>query len=230
MKRACLFAFLLSLTACTGTETGNPMLQPSVGYDELEPMGITPTIDASSATMTVDAMELIGCDGDADVPLYAERGFVDTVRGFATAPVLLVTAGEYCGLRITLARESECIGASCTPELAIHFTGRRNVDGLFFDMLDAELRTITLDGRFEISEELRGVVLTTDAESIAATLQIATTAAEPEGNIRIDAERNASRLPEFRAAFDAALALYRDADGDGTLSADERMATPLAVP
>ena len=53
---------------------------------------------------------------------------------------------------------------------------------------------------------------------------------ELDGSIVVSAEKNAALLERIEAQLPGALALYRDADGDGRLSMDEERAGPLSGP
>lgn len=142
----------------------------------------------------------------------------------------VVEAGRYCGLELTL-RRAKGTTAGVPPKLrgaSILVEGRRG-DGVRF-LVRSRLETTPWLGAlpaqgFEVADGTARLFLAVDAARWMAGLDLAAAEVTDDGStrvIRIDDKSNPELLAVFERNVAAGLSLFRDADGDGLLGADER--------
>lgn len=228
---------LAALTACTGTDVGNPItdLDFALYSEEFPPEDATAggLVSIDEAWVAVDRIRLrsaADCNGGAAIELEG----IFAVDLLAPGPIdelamLELPAGDYCRFELRWA-PSDAPGAG-PAELAgasLLLAGTA-ADGTPFVLRSDrgdELRLDAIDGAFTIDEATLGLFVGLSGSRLFAGVDLAS--AELTGGIaRIEDGSNDALLDRFEANVDEATDLFGDADGDGELDEPERE-VPLA--
>lgn len=228
----------LWLVGCAGTETGNPPVDGTLGYDAYssQPTQVALRSAEDDAPVVVDAAWLVLGDVRFDRPEHCGQhgsahvdvpglGAGDHAGTQAPATQVEFTSGRYCAVRVALQLPKQA-PAGAPAELAGHsilITGR--AEGRAFRVASALATPWMLSASdpagFELDDALSGVLLGFDVNAWLADVRWADVPLDGSGTRIVDAER----APELSAAFDAhvvqGVKLFRDRDGDGLLD-DER--------
>ena len=240
---ALAFTFAILASACNVTETGNPpfaarMALTSHSSDPATTAiapGIGSRFTVTSAWVSIGDIRFVRaaiCDvpGETEIDVPGPR-----VHDLALAPVPIdftIAGDDYCRVRVPLARTAAPLPAGAPPELddaSIVIVGRR-VDGTV--VLVRSRRTPEVDTRsrgapFALSEAANAVLLSFDVARWLAGVDVDAATIGTDGRAVIDDSQNRAQLDAFEANVEAALALYRDLDGNGQLEPAEAT-TPLA--
>ena len=237
----------LALFACVackgpqdGTDVGNGFTSLEArGYDALggAPRGLDLDggVRVDELWVSLDRLRFrpsTDCSGldervDLEGPFVAEL----IEGGFADGPVTLELApGPFCGFRTEFRKLTEADApASAPPELvgASVFARGTTADGLPFAVTSRQTQNVQLgarDGSFELGAN-ESLVLAVDVGRWLSALRLdQPPTGKPEGPIVIDDQQNADELREFEQSAASSAKLYRDADGDHALGAEERAA------
>lgn len=230
----------LVLVACDGTETGNPpmgavqlaLVAPDV------PVPAALTADPVTGVRVDEVWVSIGrikfvpggesCTEPGEADSDVREGLIAEVAAEGSVLSLPLPPGDYCRVRVRLARADEAPAA--LPELedqALVVRGVRG-DGVPFTIRSRAQPDVDLRSRgapFTLGDDAPALLLAFDARAWVAAVDLA--AAAPEGGvIVIDEQQNRDLLPAFDRAVAEGLSLHDDRDHDHRLSSEE--ATPLA--
>jgi hypothetical protein len=218
-----LLLALVAVACTSGTETGNPPTEHTVSIMALGRATTTQALELDQAWLSLHKLSLVPCAPDA-----ATVSTLDFPVDLFHDPPARVTfesaVSDYCGLHLEVAPS-----ASAMPEelsgLSAFVTGVRSDDARFElrSVLETSLDFTSADGAFDTSELVLGV----DPEPWFVDADIHGATVTPDGVALIDADDNPDILAAFEGDTALALALYADADGDGTLAGDEL--TPIAT-
>lgn len=230
MSRSSAFGLvaLLSLSGCFGTETGNPPFAPSVAADHGVPMGIVPQATLQEGWLALASVAFEGCDGgDAIVVRSAPAALaLEGEQSLETEPVL--DEGDYCALRLSRVVWTE--GAPAALEGSTLAIDAALSDGTPVRIRSTTAGTIRLSGEpFEMSADAGALLVFVDESLLFNALSFNDAVREADRSIVIDADTNAALLDRIEEQLPGSLFLYRDADADGRLGAEERAAGPLAT-
>jgi hypothetical protein len=224
----------LGLSACTGTETGNPSFVGKLGYDAYtsEPSVVALSLmreEEGAARVTVDNAWLVlgdvelqrGTDCAAGLHVHG-LGAGDHAGGQAEPTEFESAAGEYCGVRLPFAPAAVDAlpdGAPASLEKESILVRGTLADGVTFEIhsqLQESLSLRATAGEFVLDSAHANVVIGFD---VARWLRDLTwdDASESDGMIVVSASDNAVLLEQFEAALPEGIALFRDHDGDGKL-------------
>lgn len=221
----------LCLAGCFGTETGNPPFAPEVSGGSGGRMGIAPPISIEDGWMSIENVELVPeCDASASGTVVRHEAAALELGGrqaLETEPVL--EEGDYCVLSLervawTGADPRELTGYTLALDtLALggtHVRVRSDRTGTL---------RFTASAPFPMHPDEGGLLLFVDESLLFNAISLDGAEHEADGSIEIRADENAALLDQIEAQLPGALALYRDVDGDGRLSNEERDAGPLAT-
>ena len=236
----------LALSACAGTETGNPSFKGSLGYDAYssarsvaltvgsgEPAAERLRVD--NAWLVLGDVELLRADACAASEGSGEHvhglGAGDHAAGQAPATAFDLDAGQYCGVRLPFLHADQLPDGApeSLREESIALLGRLP-DGRDFELRSALETSVLLRAKgsgFALDGEHAGVVIGFDVGAWLDGMEwSAAQAHAQDGRVLIDAEHNRDFLQRFERALPQGVALFRDADRDGLLDADH---TPIAA-
>lgn len=228
MKRALSISFFL-WSACVGTETGNPPFAPGVGGDTGTPMGIVPALSIEGAWLSIDDLELApDCSGEGTIfvsdPIALD---LNGARPIEAEPV--IEEGDYCALRF-----ERVVWTDDLPSALTDFT--LAIDASFGASTPVHIRSertgsvaLVAETPFAMAPDEGALLVFIDESLLFNTIRFADAARQADGSIEISSTSNAAMLDTIEAQLPGALFLYGDADANGTLSAAERAAGPLAV-
>jgi len=215
-----------AIAACSGTETGNPgTARVAFGLRASDPALVSVGSDGSgnrveALLLAVDQAALIGCDARSGAtPLFEEPVVVDLVRGTD----VVIPAGEYCGIRVTLAPRHlpAVVEAPAIEEATVAAHGVR-ADGVPFTIASrTPLSIVAEDGPFEVQDG--------DDLVLAFDVSVWLNGGVLEGAVVVDGRATIDGTGNSAAQFDQQVAagLFRDRDGDGAIEPDETI--PLAA-
>ena len=224
-------ALLLSvlLVSCYGTETGNPPFAPSVSGEAGAPMGILPLLGLDRGWLSLGelAFEPASTCGVDSVAVRSSLAALSLTGGAAFEAEAVLEEGDYCALQLERAPWT-----ADTPEALSGQTlalDAHAADGTLVYVRSARLGSLRIAGEaFRLSPSEGALVVFVDESQLFDGLNLTDATREPDGSVLISDEHNAVLLDRIEAALPLALFLFRDRDGDGRLSADERAAGPLA--
>lgn len=239
MKPAAL-ACVLWLSACAGTETGNPSFQGSLGYTAYTSDASVAALRTGGEAATVEQAWLVlgavrfvraaECDpGASDEVAAPALGIGDHATGHPVHTALELAAGRYCGVRLPLVVAGADVGKA-PADLAQHsiaLVGKLG-DGAAFELrsaLDEELFLQAPDGSFAMDATDDSVVIGFDVAAWLAGVQWSRAQAGPDGRVLVDAAHNADLLAQFEHELARGVVLFRDPDARGVV---DPKATPLA--
>jgi hypothetical protein len=242
--RALLCCLLLG--GCTGTETGNPSLSGSLGYDAYTTrpsvVALLAAPDPGADVTVVDSAWLVlgdvgfvaqsDCSQPAEATAHAPGlGAGDHAATQAPATRFDAEVGRYCGVTLPLMAEST-IPTGAPAALAgasILIDGQRPGAQRFriVSTRQSELFLRSNASGFELTDESSGVLIGFDVASWLGTLDWGAAVANAKGVIEVDSAHNPELLAEFERRLGAGIALYVDRDRDGKLDSDTP--TPIAT-
>ncbi|MFT5355647.1 MAG: hypothetical protein ACI9KE_002866 [Polyangiales bacterium] len=221
--------WMLLLSACTGTETGNPFTMEA-GSDIAERQILIPApmltdVWAAIVEVTFIQNEDVSCAPESDRALVALAAPLYVGYADGTSLTLTLEEGAYCGVQIELDDTRAELPIDAPAELD---GATLLVEGVLPNRTRFQIRSeapLTLTGRADSPFELQPMdpplLFAFDFSLIASRIDFATAVLEDSGEIRIDATTNTPLLVAFEGALSDAFRLYRDTDGDGVLSMEE---------
>ncbi len=228
MRRTTL-ALLASITwaGCFGTETGNPPFAPELAGDHGAPMGVVPQLGLTEGWLSVASVGLDPCDGEAVIVRTEPAALaLAGAQSLEAEPVL--DEGEYCALSF-----DRVVSEAGSPEALRGSTLALDAaapDGTIVRVRSARTGSLRLAGDpFELSAERGALLVFVDESLLFNGVSLDEATREADGSITIDESSNAALLDRIEEQLPGALFLYRDEDGDGSLSVAERRAGPLGV-
>jgi hypothetical protein len=227
------------LGACTGTETGNPSFQGSLGYDAYT--SVPNVVALPSALRTGESgvtyvattwLELgdVGfvserdCMADAASGSAPGLGAGDHAGGQAAPTVFELPAGSYCGATLPMLPS-----ATPPPNAPASLAGRSMLikgtlgDGRPFELrsaLSARVFMRASGAGFELDAQRAGVLIGFDVATWLDSLDLEHAEADETGVVLVDATHNSERLGSFERQVPAGITLFSDKDRDGLLDAD----------
>jgi hypothetical protein len=230
------------LGACTGTETGNPSFQGSLGYDAYTSVpnvvALPSALSAGESGVTyVETTWLVlgdvgfvserDCMADAASARAPGLGAGDHAGGQAAPTAFELPTGSYCGATLPML-------PSATPppqgpaSLAGHSMLIRGTlgDGRSFELrsaLNAQVFMRASGTGFELDAQRAGVLIGFDVATWLDTLDLDHADADETGLVLVDATHNAERLGSFERQVPAGITLFSDTDRDGLLDADPQV-------
>jgi hypothetical protein len=230
VKRALAIASLL-LSACAGTETGNPPFAPSVSAETGVPMGIVPMASLDAAWLAIEDVELVpSCSaGDDGTIVTSGQVALDLAAARAVETEAVLEEGDYCAFRF-----ERTAWADADPTALSGFT--LAIDATVGPDTPVRIRSartgsiaLVADEPFAMTAEMGSLLVFVDESLLFSGVSFAGAAREADGSILISSEANSALLDRIEAQLAGALFLYRDTDGDGALSGPERDAGPIAI-
>jgi hypothetical protein len=237
-----LVTLLVCLSACAGTETGNPSIRGKLSYNAYSS---TPAVVALSAALeqTPEPKALLTVDhawlvlGDVELrsgadcatgPRVHGLGAGDHATGKHSETELEIAAGSYCGLRFPFEYAKDL------PQGAPESLTKESVlmrgtlpDGRAFELhsqLQDSLDLRATAGEFVLDSEHADVVIGFDLARWLGELRWEDATETTDGSVLVSADSNRALLEQFEAALPSGIALFRDHDGDGKLDADMKLA------
>ena len=217
-RRAWLAALLVS--ACAGTETGNPFESESAFGSE-GVMGIAPEPVVDGGIVGLARVELVGGESCDEVVVAFEGELaLDLVREGGDPLVLELREGSWCAIGLRFE-------SSVVPTLEASGSLR---DGATFQ---ATL-TAPIEARLEAPEpfvlvEGDGIHFVLRWEDLFATASLSTAPRNADGEVVIDEASDPERAAAIAQSLGPALRAVRDTDGDGVLDREERGQAPIAI-
>jgi hypothetical protein len=219
---------LLSLTACFGTETGNPPFAPSVGGEAGVPMGIVPRLSVDRGWLSIANVALEGCADEESTVVRTEPAALalSETQALPTEPVL--EEGDYCAFGFDLAAypdasPAELSGSTFALDASLS-------DGTPIHIRGSLARAVRLTGLpFAMSAESGALIVFVDESLLFNAVSFDAAERQADRSILVSPERNSALLDHIEAQLPGAIQLYRDADDDGLLSSEERSAGALAT-
>jgi hypothetical protein len=214
--------FCLAVAGCSsGTETGNPDDVVRLGIGAL-PDRPPLALDLDEARVSVRSLSLSDCEGVLGEEAVA--GPLDLLAADGATLRAIRPERDTCGVILELA-PLEASEPSELAGLTLRFSGAR-ADGARFTVSSTLSRHIPLISRAGASLDTRRLFAAFD---LALWLDAADVGSLPlvDGVVVIDASQNPDALAALDAATVRALAVYLDANQNGTLEVDER--TPIAT-
>jgi hypothetical protein len=235
------------LTACAGTETGNPSFRGSLGYDAYSSApdiavlqsaltgGQAAAIEVQSAWLVLGDVRFIdqaACSANmSGARVHDVRGLGAGDHAATQAPPTSfeLESGRYCGARLQLLR-SDTAPAGGPDELAGHSMLIRGLlrDGRRFELRSAfrpELFLRASNAGFELDSQQSGVLIGFDVAAWLDELDWSDREVDTNGVVLADETHNRALLEAFESRVPAGITLFRDADRDGLLDAQP---VPLA--
>jgi hypothetical protein len=213
---ALLAAAAAALTACTGTDVGNPAVDVQFAAYNLSSADTT----VAEATMRVERIRLrpaADCDGDAEIEIAGPFA-VDLTQPTAIADLtdLDIAAQGYCRLELRWHPDEE-------SDLAIEVSG--DAGGTPFAVRSRrndELRLESSDpDGFTIDEATSALFVAFDMAAWLDGVDVASAELDDDGVAVIDDDANEELLDVFEENVTDAADLFDDEDGDGALDDDE---------
>ncbi len=210
--------------ACTGTDTGNPVVDVDFALLESQPAGI------DNAWLAVERIRLrsaSACNGAAEAEFPGPFA-IDLLSPGAIPELsgLEVPGTDYCRFEVEWDAFASELPPTAPPELgdaSIVLMGARG-DGTRFVLRSArndELRLDAVDGAFTIDEATSALFVGLDSAGLLAGIDLDAAVVAGDGIIHIDDDDNSDLLDIFDDNVDAASRLFDDDDGDGNLEPDE---------
>jgi hypothetical protein len=228
-------ALILAAVGCSGTETGNPSFDGTVGYDAYSsspgvvalPASLTrrtSQIELDNAWLVLGDVELLPAghcadhvDGESRVP---GLGAGDHAASQAPATHSDLSSGVYCGARLPFASGTDSLPASAPSSVrdhAIVLDGTLS-DGRKFELLSTTAISVAVQASgegFPLDRSHRGVLFGFDVAKWLGELDW--TSASGEDEVTIDADHNADLLHAFESRIASGVSLFRDDNDDGVL-------------
>jgi hypothetical protein len=238
-RRVCCWLLCL-LGACTGTETGNPSFQGSLGYDAYSSApNVVALPNALSANQAggathVDTTWLVlgdvgfvaqqDCVADRPDASAPGLGAGDHVGSQAPPTDFALPSGSYCGVNLPMLL-SAAAPANAPAALAGHSMLIQGTlaDGRSFTLasaLHAQLALRATGAGFELDAQRSGVLIGFDVATWLDTLAWDSAEVDASGRVLVDEGHNSELLSSFEQHVPGGVTLFRDADRDGLLDAD----------
>lgn len=239
--RAWLLALACTLTACAGTETGNPSFMGSLGYTAYTSDVSVAALNKSneSAPSVEQAWMVLGdvrfvegdeCMSAKNGELAAKGiGIGDHATGHPVHTDLELPEGRYCGVSFPLIVAGKDVGTA-PMQLAKHsvvIVGKRD-DGAAFELRSTFAKDLFLEapaGGFEMNEADGSVLIGFDVAVWLSGVELDRASTGADGNVLIDATHNPDLLADFDRNVQRGVALYRDEKASGKV---DPSAKPLA--
>jgi hypothetical protein len=237
LRRNSALCLVLSgwLTACAGTETGNPSFVGKLGYDAYTSapavVGLSMALQGSDdSLLTVDNAWLVlgdvelqsGVDCDAQHDIEG-LGAGDHAAGQAPPTEFASEPGKYCGIRLPFAPSAmlpDGAPASLTTESVL--VAGKLPDGREFEIhskLQESLSLRATAGEFVLDSKHRSVVIGFDVAHWLSQLSW-DNATTSDGSVIVSESSNRELLEQFEAALPTGVALFRDHDDNGEMDSD----------
>ena len=234
----------LAVSACAGTETGNPSFEGQLAYDAYSSNVAVVALrqsepEPSAQSMIVDTSWLVLGDvvflpegtcerPPSDLPVSATGlGEGDHAAGGHVVTALVVDTGRYCGIELPFERASTTpiAGPLALAEQSVLIEGALE-DGTAVTIASALQHTFVLRSEtpFEMGEGAGNVLIGFDLAVWLGELDWSAAARNDDGSISIDGAHNVELLAAFERALVEGTALFRDLDGSGTAIPAQRLA------
>ncbi|QDG49449.1 hypothetical protein FIV42_01455 [Persicimonas caeni] len=217
--------------ACVGTEVGNPQTSDVTvefsGYDGQQRGALTLAsgIEITEAWLVFDELRLreaANCSG-SDETDYDQAFAVELISGreFPALDMLSSEATRYCRMELRFAESDlDSLPAGVPAELdGLSVLVRGSYDGTPFVVRDDYKDTFRMDGDFTLSASREPLLVAFALDEWLAAEEL--DGADGDAEILIDADNNSDLLDSFRENMKRSAALFRDANEDGELQADE---------
>lgn len=235
MTRRWVWLLIGGLTACAGTETGNPSFDGTLSYN-------THTTDASRVALlqadpgvlVVDnAWLVLGdvgfvqgamCDADARAAQHATGlGVGDHATPAAAETAFMLSEGRYCGVHLPFVHPPEVLPADLPSEIAGHSV---LIDGTLADgrrfllssAFEGDVFLSALDGSFELDALSSNVLVGFDVAIWLGALDWQSATEESDGSVVVDETHNQDLRIAFEDNLALGMSLYRDDDGLGQIT------------
>jgi len=223
------------LTACAGTETGNPSFVGKLGYDAYTSapsvVGLSMALQGSDdSRLTVDNAWLVlgdvelqsGADCDAQHDIEG-LGAGDHASGQAAPTEFASEPGQYCGIRLPFAPSATLPdGAPDSLKTESVLVAGKLPDGRDFEIhskLQESLSLRATAGEFVLDSNHRSVVIGFDVAHWLSELSW-DNATTSDGSVIVSESSNRELLEQFEAALPTGVALFRDHDDNGEMDSD----------
>ena len=234
MKRAFATLLLLSVAACSVTETGNPSLALTADTTEGTPWTVGPGAVVEHLWVVIGGMHFIE-HGECGAPTSTNQVPGPIVVDLVSGDVLDIAVADqdYCRLEVDLSLGEGPLPDGAPAELAgaAFVIEGTTADGAPLRIISRTAVRLLLDAHaveaFSISPTERDFILSVNVADLLARVALAVTVPRADGSIVISADENEAQLAVVEEDLPHSLHLFFDADGDHVLDLDE-LATPLA--
>jgi hypothetical protein len=215
---------LLSLSACTGTETGNPFTQPlTVDAHSSNPGEVEIAIPAggvlvTEAWLSIDEVGISEECSTAKDETVGNLGVADHAEDEALRVEFTAKTRSYCEMQVpwVIAADdapvpSEVVGTAI-------FLAGQSAAGTTFVLRSALTGVVVVsavDESFELSEPLGGLFLGFDLATWLGGIDLDSAVLAADNSILIDGTSNTNLLTIFESNVAAGLELYRDTNKNG---------------
>jgi hypothetical protein len=232
-----LLVALGCLSACTGSEVGNPVKDVRVAltaHSSDDAVAFLGGDAGATAALTVDELWVsLGdmrfvldddCSADRDTRISVPGPITADLARAPTALVAKLQDGAYCRVRVPLGRAID--DGAIPAELVGHSTlliGQRD-DGVRFTIRSRDKPALVVRSRdepFPIDDERSPLILAFDAGRWLAGIDLGAVAPNADGEIVIDASNEQALLGQFETNLRTSLALFRDGNANGRLEQSE---------
>lgn len=230
-RHPAILCLLGALSACTATETGNPVTSTEMALTSHTSDPAVAGFDPAPDSVVIDALWLgLGdlrfvlndvCDdiGDTRIDLPGPH-IEELAAGPAALPMFDLDEGAYCRVRVPLERVRLPLPAGAPPELEDHSVLVSGVSAAGTPFVLRSRITPEADVRsrgapFAIDDARRSLVLSFDVAVWFADVDLDAGAVGVDGVLRIDDGENTDLLDAVETKLEEALELYDDVNGDG---------------
>ena len=216
---------LLSLLACTGTDTGNPFTQPlTVDAHSSNPGEVEIAIPAGGAVVTeawlsIADVGMSECveEKEADV---GDLGVADHAAEDALEVTFEARTKSYCEMQVpwVIATDDEPVPVPAEVVGTAIFLAGQTAGGTTFVLRSALTGVVTVSPvgeSFELSEPLGGLFLGFDLARWLQDIDLDSAVLAADNTILIDGTSNTNLLTIFEGNVAAGLELYRDTNKNG---------------
>lgn len=232
-RRLLVIAAMSLLSGCFGTETGNPPFAPDVGGGAGTPMGLVPVLTTDQGWLSVANVALVPGEtcaaGDEGTVVRHDAGALALAGAQSLETEAVLDEGDYCAFHF-----DRVASTSADPSALEGYTlaiDAHRPDGTMVRIRSSQTGTLDLVAStpFPMSPDAGGLIVFIDESLLFNGVSFDAADHEPDGSILVSAEKNSAILDRIETQLPHAVALYRDADGNGALSMEERGAGPLAT-
>jgi hypothetical protein len=234
VRLAAGFGLCAWLSACAGTETGNPSFVGKLGYDAyssapsvvalsmaLQQAPTDSPVTVDQAWLVLGEVELLSgaeCSSHVDV---SALGAGDHAGSQVEPTEFAFPEGKYCGVRLPFAPASELPkGAPESLKTESVLVRGKLSDGRAYEVhsqLQESLSLRATAGDFVLDSKHSSVVIGFDVALWLSELSWDAATNSADGSVSVSETSNRALLEQFEAALPRGIALFRDHDGNGVL-------------
>jgi hypothetical protein len=230
------------ITACAGTETGNPPFEGELTYNTYSSQPAVAALRQAEGGARIDAAWLVlgdarfvdaaRCEQRDEVPFHVQGiGAGDHATAAAARSSFALEAGDYCGLELPLLRAADGELPDEAPAALLDHS-------VVLEGQDAQGRPLRIESRLQAPIFLRAGAGSFHMDAVESRVLVAFDVGrwldgvdlrgadvDSQGVVVVSPERNAALLERFEQNIAPGMALLRDPQGAGTVAqAGEQLA------